>query len=1138
MAIRLKKGVKLTLGNSVLVSSGYVSSGSLPPLTPGNFYFYLSSPSTASAAVYDSSDNLLRTLWDSVPYSASGTYVHNWNQLDNYGNTITGSYGTDYVIKVGSHNISSSWQGAMVGNTSTVASGPTKLRSFSPMVGGMLAGKKLYLATAYAEGISAAKRIDMNAKGLKANDILDDADTGYNGQNTQFLTTDGTIVYFGGFDPYAAANSFTYGVYVRNDLEVPFSSGVPYTCAIGREYAWALNLQTGSSTDYTTGIAVSDTYLYIARGNDNKIAILDKTTGALVTTNSSSINPRSICISGDRMVMISGSLGSGSVVVSTLSGTSITPTTTLTGLVNPINLSVTPSKFAYYYQSSASTAASGYFMSETWRPFGTEVSSSAIVSANTTEFLVEEFITDYIGITSVPAATWNFNTYAKTTNNAADTELVYRVYKRTSGGAETQLFTVSSTGGFTSNNVYQLKSTASTQSAFAIGETDVIVVKIYASKTTGTSATITVAYDGATNQSNFNITPTNRYIYVIDAGTSQQVKKYTIAGVSVSSHGDAGGYANGPIVTNSKFYFEDSVTGLYNSSDFTRAFMFPMMDESYWVMDIGCFRLQHYDSAQTYIERISWLPNSYSVEGVQNNPTRVFNAYLEYDVPLDNPSNWTLQYNWRWNVTADYFNTALLINVLKNTLTYSNGQTYSTLQNPTLSEYEFVRLDTTSGLVYTGAKTDISTKIWIDVNGNQYKIVTSGAYEGSTFYWQKKSFTGFSALVPQWGAWTTIANAPTIPLNTTTGEPTWDGYFSAPIKTDSDKMFLYNTGYTNKGRHIGLVKTGSSTFSALMMPSTYRTTGSDVYGAREEYNGPYPTVGAYFDIGNNVEYAGSDGFAAGNYLLAPYKGEFWQNTQTNENHLFHENGMQALIFGTTLQVAEGVAGYDQALPAMAGNMFSGLFVQSGSSLYYRHNDESYHSGVHCWKISNINSFVTQSATLGGTVIADTGVNLLANLPYRSVVSSTGSITKNPNTNYFTDFDNNWGVYSGRNSYLPNTNDVWVRFRSNTNLNATVDFGITPSVTNEFTIKGDVIFKGDIHWDDLVGVYIQVLDNSDKVIADMTHSRDLAAPVPNYIEGNGQTILTFNSNFRTQYTTQYKIRYDTVRFDTTRYDTIR
>ncbi|UFH55520.1 PA14 domain-containing protein [Spirosoma sp. KNUC1025] len=123
------------------------------------------------------------------------------------------------------------------------------------------------------------------------------------------------------------------------------------------------------------------------------------------------------------------------------------------------------------------------------------------------------------------------------------------------------------------------------------------------------------------------------------------------------------------------------------------------------------------------------------------------------------------------------------------------------------------------------------------------------------------------------------------------------------------------------------------------------------------YTGAYPADGSY-DVGNGVNTTGIAQQVNGRVILWGYHGEFWKASQTNKYQLVYDNGLFLGSFGTT--------GHDTGIESllvppvgMAGNAFSGSLVKVGDDLYYYHNDENYHSGIHRWKILGLNTIQEQ-----------------------------------------------------------------------------------------------------------------------------------------------------------------------------------
>jgi len=1073
----------------MLVPFGFMSSDA--EVNTDNYNFTLSAPAMVSAGVYDSDDYLLRVLFQGE-YLEAGNHVFTWDKLDRQGNPVTGTPGVDWVIKYLRSEANIVYQSPLIGNSSTVEHGRHKLRSFNPLQCAVLDGNIMTFGCGYAEGISSAHQLLYDNKGEKLNDLLDGI-FGENGQETEFICSDGTIVYLAGFDPYNNVTSWVFGVLLNNTTEFEFADGVPYTCSIGRTYNWCIGYMDGGTDEQITGIAVSDSYLYIARGGIDTIQILNKLTGELLVTNTDYTNPRAISIIGDKMTMITGTSGAGDVDTYTLSGTTITLDVSLASLVDPLNTAMSVRLIEYL--QSTNSSISGYDTLQTWRPVSTQEVVTVTTTNVSTEYLLKAFNTGAIGLTSIPACDWEFNTYCRA--SLANQKLVYRVYKRAVDTTETQLFTVTS-ANMTNGSVppYDLLTTTSSQGAFTIDPTDIIVVKIYAYRTTGSAATVNIAYDGATYMSYFKAVPTTPYIYIIDGGSSMQIKRYDLAGSSVDTFGTAGGYiTNSPAVTNAKFAFDD-VTVPYGESNGFRPFILPVFDSTYWVMDPGLERFQHYDSSNTYIERINWLINSYIVMGVTADPTRVFNKLNEYSVPLETPEDAQTPVNyWAGKLTADYFDQ--WVQSYRQIVEFPNGETYMLLNHPSEGTYELVRLDPTVGIVYLGIDTDADygTRVWIDeATGDWYWADTTFSV-GDPIYIKKRTVTGYSGggLIPTYSAWAVNTTTPDIVANSVTADASNNIFDTFPVKTLSGKFALYNPEKTNLGYHQNIIREGDNAWDSVSHPATWFGSATDnPYGVPDGYYGGYPDKG-YHDIANHVQYAGSRMFTANNFLILLYRGEFWHDTQTNKMFLYNDMGLMVGIIGITADSSRALNDdpyYSaQATPYMVGNAFTAAFFYSGTTLYIRQNDESYQSAVTPWKIENMDSVVVANATIGGTLIDDGYVSLLDDVPVRDdEVLSVGNLVRTPNSQYHNvpSGDNWWNVISGHYSYLPGTNDVSVRGRSTLGATLSFDFEIDPSpvVSSEFTVRGGIILAAPFPTNEDVGIQFQILDDTDKVIARM------------------------------------------------------
>lgn len=534
-------------------------------------------------------------------------------------------------------------------------------------------------------------------------------------------------------------------------------------------------------------------------------------------------------------------------------------------------------------------------------------------------------------------------------------------------------------------------------------------------------------------------------IVVADGSTSQQVKAFnTITGAASWTIGTAGGYATSPDVTNNKFYFNDTRAN-YGS------YVAYQGNGTYWVGDAGNQRSQHYDTSGNFINRIMWLPASYSTNVDHNDSTRVFSDYLEFEINYSD-TLWELKKNWGYNVETakdDQYTR------LKGVNTLSNGRTYA------ISAGNMVEL-TNTGLRYTGATYGLNTQLYPD--GSLYSMYQNTT--GEPIGWYRNELTGFDGSNNPTYAETetvetspnTLASDPAFRSNLTTltsGEKTSDGAYIT-----FDGSTLGSTDY-----HLGAVKDGA------WLWRTARNTHT-------EYSGPYPTDGAY-DIGNGVnDFSGSRALANGDIVIWGYHGEFWKNGQTNKWSMVYKNGQFLKTFGTS------AAG--QSIPEMSGNAFSASLIKSGDDMYLFHNDESYHSGVHRWKITGLNTISVQRADIYTTNEVDTlpGVDLMEGLPFNvSLPDSVNGWVRYPATDDFTDVLHKlWQVKTSVMTYDKNDVDIFARYR-NDSLDRWVERELPVTEgTAKWELNGILNFTGNEgNHDEYGGVYVEVLDRFNKVI---------------------------------------------------------
>jgi YVTN family beta-propeller protein len=463
---------------------------------------------------------------------------------------------------------------------------------------------------------------------------------------------------------------------------------------------------------------------------------------------------------------------------------------------------------------------------------------------------------------------------------------------------------------------------------------DTNTVSKYTVNSDGTLSSVTKTLTGLVDPRAIGINSDGSTLILADGGTSQQIKGFVSGATSPTwTYGTLGGYMNDATVQNDKFYFSDI------ASNIRLPFICFQSDNSFWVSDPGNYRVQHFDTNRTFLNRVMFLPHSYNVYADKNNPTRVFNECLEFAVdyskPLDNGSNgsWTLVKNWRGAAPADSF-------TLRSVMTLNNGRTYGLLTDMANSQIPYVvELPTTGVLRLTGKDLGNYGSGRIMQDGSLRSMYT---YSGSS-HWYKEVLTGFDASNnPIWAAGIETASTD----ETSANDPVHGGHFAPPANAvTSSNIIISFSGGIKDGYHLGGVKEGSNKY-------LWKTAMTVAGGTANTSD--FPRDGR-FDIGNEIARPGTMALAIDNSVIWGYGGEFWRGYQCNIfNHVW-DNGLFIGQFGTL-----GVEHYGEDSPAqMAGNSFTLEIVKVGSDYYLYHNDEFFHSGVHRWKISGLGAITKQ-----------------------------------------------------------------------------------------------------------------------------------------------------------------------------------
>ena len=441
------------------------------------------------------------------------------------------------------------------------------------------------------------------------------------------------------------------------------------------------------------------------------------------------------------------------------------------------------------------------------------------------------------------------------------------------------------------------------------------------------------------------VSPDNATLVVVDGGLSQHLKAFAVAdGSAAWTFGQAGGYTVSPTVSDDRFMFEE------------HTFVAFQPDGTFWIGDFGNGRIQHYTAARTFIERVQYRQYSYFCAVDENNPTRVFSDFLEYAVDYSLPlapdnGSWSLARNWTKIVPTGYGG-----NPFRRCYpcTLSNGRTYALIPRDSDQRLALFEMTAAGQFRDTGILTT-TANAGVQPDGSIRTVNMPSI--GGTVTWTKSVLTGFDGSNnPIYAASTALASAPATSI-----DPAWWGdanHVRPGVQTTGDIVISFDHSPPDAamtrgtGYHLGGVRVGGTGWLWRTSMATHRN-----------YAGPWPEDGA-FDIGNGVLNAGSLPMTTGRHIFYGYYGEFYKGSQVNKYRHYFDSGLMVGEFG---EVGDDVGnnGGGALCPAkMAGNAINPWVVKlpDGRAFLY-HNDESWHGGVHRWRIDGLDTVAEQSTPI-------------------------------------------------------------------------------------------------------------------------------------------------------------------------------
>ena len=485
------------------------------------------------------------------------------------------------------------------------------------------------------------------------------------------------------------------------------------------------------------------------------------------------------------------------------------------------------------------------------------------------------------------------------------------------------------------------------------------------------SLTLLSTIAGLSNPLYAAVSPTSNLVVVADGGSSSQLKAFTNTATPMLqwTYGLAGGYANGPDVTNDKFFWQDGSsarsfgTGKWNQE---RAWIAFQPDGSFWVSDTANNRYMRFDADRVLQDTIMFTPVNYAGGPVANDPTRVLIGMLEFKIDYSKPlspanGSWTLTKNFAYNLDPKLFPNNRE-GTLESPVKLSNGKTYAMILDATRSigENKIVIVELTqNGLRFTGVPASNAhptydyAKPWLYEDGTvrantepryyfttQYGRIGSPTAEG----WGKRDLLGFDAAGnPKWSDFKPIATV----ASPSPDDPNhWGMITVAPISSAGvigdltgpvgDNLHGFNWGGLNSATGRWVFRSGPA--------------------VNISYQGPFPTD-HYMSYSPN--YSTGLTFATGRNFFWNFIGEGWQGGQTNVWYHFTDDGLMVgqagVAMGFTVSESQAMA---------AGNAYHGGAVIGPDGNYYMYQtDESHHGGLHRWKIEGLNTVAVQKVPI-------------------------------------------------------------------------------------------------------------------------------------------------------------------------------
>lgn len=306
-----------------------------------SFNFTSDGVKRSSAGIYKQDGTLVKMLWSNQIFP-SGSHTADWDETDDFGDSVPFS---TYIARVLHNNVTYEWEG-VIGNNSTENTGASVWRGYGLANGLCITGTTAYVAQGFGEFFNVEYKFDLSDPHTK----IPIYPTHEGIQTALACCTDGTNVYWAEEvhtmqEPELEVGNrklawHVFATKVSDDTEVDFASGVSYT-SFGRTHPKVIAVSDpllSGNANRISSLAVGATYLFVSTKNVNKVAVYNKTTGALAQTLTFT-KPTGLAIDGSSLWIVSNDTVVSKYTINS-NGTLTSATVTLSGLSQPQGIAV------------------------------------------------------------------------------------------------------------------------------------------------------------------------------------------------------------------------------------------------------------------------------------------------------------------------------------------------------------------------------------------------------------------------------------------------------------------------------------------------------------------------------------------------------------------------------------------------------------------------------------------------------------------------------------------------------------------------------------------------------------------------------------------------------------------------------